>query len=78
MNKIVRLHAANRRISDLSFRNSVTARRSAGLVCAGTPDPATGRLVCRWRTTDGVQSADDRPCTGRDDAGRTFGLRVAA
>lgn len=78
MNKIIRLHAAKRRISDLPLRNSVTARRSAALVCAWTPDPATGRLICRWRSTDGVQSADDRPCTGRDDARRAFGMRLAA
>ena len=78
MNKIVRLHAANRRNSDLSLRNLVTARRSAALVCVWTPDPATGRLICRWRSTEGVQLADDRPCTGRDGGDRTSGLRLAA
>ncbi len=78
MNKIVRLHAANRRIFELPPHNPVIARRSAALVCAWTPDPATGRLICRWRSSDGVQSADDRPCTGRDDARRAFGMRLAA
>lgn len=77
MNTIFRLRAADRRAVVPDRRQPTTPRKRAPLTCVWHIDPTTGRPIARWFVGE-IAPSDDRPWSGRGDAGRFFDLRRAA